>query len=129
MNPREFDKGKAAATKKASMGRISVTSTKAGATVFLNRKKVGVTPWTSGDLAPGRYTVMVTREGHKAAQKSVGVGKGARLNVKLDPSPIRSPRKVPGARPEPATRDNTRMNPKEFDKRKAASEKKKRGGR
>ena len=80
---------------------------------------------------------MVTRNGHKAAEKKVGLGKGARVTVKLDPTPTASRRsrgKDSGKRVEPATRENTRMNPSEFDKRKAASdakkaEKKKRRGR
>jgi hypothetical protein len=57
-------------------GRLVVNSDPAGAEIFLDGRYQGVTPKTLGGLAPGRYRIVLRREGREVQHK-VSVGRGA----------------------------------------------------
>jgi len=50
--------------------QLTVLSDPDGATVFIDEKPVGVTPWT-GELYPGRHRVRVRREGYADADQQI----------------------------------------------------------
>jgi hypothetical protein len=52
--------------------RLTVASTPDGATVTLDGKDVGLTPW-SGEMKPGEHTVQVRRAGHLGAERTVAI--------------------------------------------------------
>jgi hypothetical protein len=57
-------------------GSISVTSTPDGAYVFINNEMRGVTPLTVPGLAPGSYTVRISKEGYADHSEKVPVAGG-----------------------------------------------------
>lgn len=59
---------------------IRVTSTPAGSTVLVNQKRVGRTPLTV-KVAPGTYTVTVSRPGYKSVTRTVTVKKTGPTSV------------------------------------------------
>lgn len=59
---------------------IRVTSTPAGSTVLVNQKRVGRTPLTV-KVAPGTYTVTVSRPGYKSVTRTVTVKKTGPASV------------------------------------------------
>jgi hypothetical protein len=84
--------------------RLSISTRPAGARVVVEGRDVGVTPVTVSDLAPGRYTVRVTREGYVAQEQRVTVSAGRpvqSLAIPLRPAPAPSaaPRAGAGTAP------------------------------
>ncbi len=73
---------------KSTTGVLEVTSPVAGATVFVNDKKIGTVP-AQAQLTAGEHEVVVRREGYDEARTSavVRVGRVAKLNVALDEPP------------------------------------------
>jgi serine/threonine protein kinase len=67
------DRSRAAAPTAAPRGRMLVRSNPSGAAVFVNGRRRGVTPLALRDLAPGNYTVRVSREGFSDASRRVSV--------------------------------------------------------
>ena len=66
-------------------GGVSVTSVPAGAEIFVNGAKQGVTPCTVQNLQPGKYTVQIRRTGYDPVEKTVQVVAAAvdKLHVNL----------------------------------------------
>ncbi len=54
-----------AASKTKEYGKIKVTSSPSKADIYIDDKQVGKTPYTSGKLAKGTYSVAVKKEGYK----------------------------------------------------------------
>lgn len=69
-------------------GGVSVSSIPAGAEVLINGVKQGVTPCTVQNLQPGRYTVLVRRDGYDPVEKTVQIAAAAvdKLHVDLSSS-------------------------------------------
>ncbi|MGE3469666.1 MAG: PEGA domain-containing protein [Vicinamibacterales bacterium] len=63
----------APAGRQAAAGRLLVRSTPAGAEVFVNGTRRGVTPLTLRELAAGTYTVRVTRDGFAPAEQRIAI--------------------------------------------------------
>ena len=71
---------------KPNYGWLKVTSTpESGATVYLNSRKVGTTPWTSDKLASNSYTVQVVKDMYQDVTKQVTVTdeKTAEVNLNM----------------------------------------------
>ena len=85
-------------------GDLRVTSSPAGATVILNGRRVGTTPWAGGGLVAGTYTVGVSRSGYQTAARRVEVRPGgvSESTVNLLPTAPPPPAPVAEAAP-PAT--------------------------
>lgn len=66
-------------------GGVSVSSVPAGAEIFVNGAKQGVTPCTVQNLQPGKYTVQIRRPGYDPVEKTVQVVAAAvdKLHVNL----------------------------------------------
>ncbi len=75
-------------TLKGLPGRILVTSTPGGADVFIDRKKVGATPY-SGQLSSGSHSVRVSKQGYRSAEEIVTIqpNKPRTLDVTLKKGP------------------------------------------
>jgi hypothetical protein len=69
----------------AARGRLLVRSTPSGAQVYVNGRRRGTTPLAMRDLAPGTYTLRVSREGFADSSRRVTVSaSGARdVSVRL----------------------------------------------
>jgi hypothetical protein len=57
-------------------GSVSITTTPAGATVFIDGVQKGISPATIPGLAPGAHTLLVTMDGYADLTTSVGVNAG-----------------------------------------------------
>ena len=64
-------------------GTIKITSSPSGAEVFLNDKKVGVTPWTVPGVQPGNYRIRAAFPGYDFVEKTVSVAPSQTENVHL----------------------------------------------
>lgn len=66
---------------------LTVSSEPAGASVLLNKKDVGTTPFTDSKLKPGTYDIALALEGYKQEQHTVALGSGERdsMHVTLVP--------------------------------------------
>lgn len=60
----------------ARPGGVKVESDPAGAEVFVNETKRGITPCTLGDLSPAVYTVRVVKAGYEPMEKTVEIVSG-----------------------------------------------------
>ncbi len=84
--------------------QVSVFSAPAGASVEIDGKKVGTTPWT-GELPPGRHVAVLRLDGHRDVQKDFHLGpdRAVDLDLALVPGAPLSPAKhsdsVPPAPP------------------------------
>ena len=58
-------------------GGVTVTSSPAGAELFINGLKRGITPCTVEALEPGKYTLKLTRQGFDSVEGSVQIVPGA----------------------------------------------------
>lgn len=83
-----------------SNGRLLVRSTPAGAEVFVNGERRGVTPLTLRGLSTGTYTVRLARTGFVAAEQRVVLNR-ARPSRSLDVAlrRVAAPRATPPTRP------------------------------
>lgn len=64
-------------------GSIRVVSAPAGADVLLDGRRVGVTPLTIQDLAPGRYDLTVQESGYESVARRVTIRPGTRYEADL----------------------------------------------
>ncbi|HXV62542.1 MAG TPA: PEGA domain-containing protein [Vicinamibacteria bacterium] len=91
----------APATEAVSVGSISIRSSEAGATVFIDGEPVGPAPFERDEFAIGQYEVRVEKEGYKPFVDTLRVrpGRHAELYASLDllsPS-LRIVSDIPGA--------------------------------
>ena len=75
--------------------QVTVRSTPVGATVVVDGRPVGVTPWT-GELVPGSHGVELRLEGHDRAQKTFDLPAAEAITVSLELS-----ESAPGEAPPP----------------------------
>ena len=96
------------------MGRLKIVSNPKGATVKLNGKKVGVTPFRE-KREPGPYTVTVAMDKYKAFQQKTTVKVGeetiVRANLERIPPPVTRPQPPPVTRPWPRPQPQPRPRP------------------
>jgi archaellum component FlaG (FlaF/FlaG flagellin family) len=71
-------------------GKVKITSSPAGATVFIDTKPVGRTPVTGHVLEEGTYTVEVELNGYEREQKTISVEGGKPVSLHLDLVKIRT---------------------------------------
>jgi hypothetical protein len=79
--------------------RLVVRSTPTGAQVYLDGRRRGTTPLTLSALAPGTYTIRVTRSGYQEETQRVAIpGGGTRdLTFRLERTPSRAPARPPAS--------------------------------
>ena len=70
-----------AAAPTVASGSLFVDSRPVGAVVFVDGRRVGVTPLTLSDLAPGRRTVRIEHPGYRPVTTTADVKAGARARV------------------------------------------------
>jgi serine/threonine protein kinase len=70
-------------TTTAPRGRMVVRSNPSGAVVFINGRRRGITPLALRDLAPGTYTVRLSRDGFADASQRVSVSGSSVREVSL----------------------------------------------
>jgi tetratricopeptide (TPR) repeat protein len=71
----------------AAQPRVSVTSNPEGATVAIDDRVVGTTPY-AGSISPGAHRVDVRRAGHLPVSRAVKLGEGQQTELHLDLQPI-----------------------------------------
>lgn len=73
--------------------QVTVLSTPEGATVFLDRRAVGVTPWT-GETGPGRHRLELELSGHERTDDVIEVDahRSTDITIALDRAPEARPR-------------------------------------
>jgi hypothetical protein len=69
-----------------AMGRLSLTSSPAGADVTVDGESVGTTPWR-GELTEGEHRIQVTRPGYSPVEQRVSVSPGETLERSLQLMP------------------------------------------
>jgi hypothetical protein len=89
------------ATLPIETGALAVTTTPSGANISIDGENVGTSPATIADLAPGNYTVSVTKDGYNPSEQQVTISPELtlRLAIALEPvSPLAAalPLKTPG---------------------------------
>jgi hypothetical protein len=67
---------------------FSVTTTPAGAEVYVDGKAAGITPCTVGALAEGSYAVEIRKRGYERVYSNVFLAKGESKTLKLEMKPI-----------------------------------------
>ncbi|WAI02108.1 PEGA domain-containing protein [Methanogenium organophilum] len=74
-------------------GTLSVTSSPAGADVYVNNVRAGITPVTSDEMTPGTYTVAIRLAGYTewSAETEVTAGSTSYVSASLTPLPAQSP--------------------------------------
>jgi hypothetical protein len=60
-------------------GSLSITTTPAGATIFIDGSQQGITPVTIADLAPGGHTMLLKRDGYQDLSAPVTINAGQTL--------------------------------------------------
>ncbi|HSF19320.1 MAG TPA: PEGA domain-containing protein [Vicinamibacteria bacterium] len=84
-----------------SVGSISIRSSEAGASVFIDGERVGSAPFERDEFAIGQYEVRVEKEGYKPFVETLRVrpGRHADLHASLDllPPSLRIVSDIPGA--------------------------------
>jgi hypothetical protein len=63
--------------------QVSVLSNVVGATVVLDGKPVGVTPWT-GEISPGKHEIKLRRDGYKEAKGDFDLSAQHAMDFQLD---------------------------------------------
>ena len=74
--------------------QLTVLSQPEGATVLLDGKPVGITPWT-GETYPGKHRLALTLEGHAAQEQVVEVDAYAARDIQLALLPVPKPQVTP----------------------------------
>lgn len=94
--------------------QVSIFSTPSGATVVLDGKQVGTTPWT-GEARPGRHSIVLRLSGHVEANKLLVLGpdRAVDLDVALVPLASASHNERGGAATPPSTSASTPADPGE----------------
>jgi tetratricopeptide (TPR) repeat protein len=83
--------------------QVTVLSTPPGATVVVDDRPLGVTPWT-GELRPGSHRVALRLAGHQQAERTFELRADRALELTLSLEVEEAPRVVPTAiRPQPDT--------------------------
>lgn len=79
--------------------RLVVRSTPTGAQVYVDGRRRGTTPFTLVPLAPGTYTIRVSRSGYEQQTQRVAVPAGGTrdLTFRLERTPARAPARTPAA--------------------------------
>ncbi len=80
-------------------GSIDVTSSPAGAEIYVDNAYKGITPLTVSDIAVGAHTVMVSLSGYTDWSTSVQVGAGSVSSVSAALSPVATPTQKAGMAP------------------------------
>jgi len=86
-----------AAQLSALPAQITVTSTPAAATVYLDGKEVGATPLALREVAAGQHALRLAKEGFTDWLKTLQLGPNGSSEVQaaLDPAPTPAPAKLP----------------------------------
>ncbi len=86
----------------ASQPRVGIVSSPAGATVTIDERAVGTTPY-SGNVGAGEHRVEVRKAGYRAIVRNLKLARGQKveLELALDPLPPSPARAAPPAKPEP----------------------------
>ncbi|MEY2936194.1 MAG: hypothetical protein RL033_6943 [Pseudomonadota bacterium] len=92
--------------------QVSIYSIPTGATLLVDERAVGLTPWT-GELAPGTHQLRLEQEGHLPQQETFELAPHRALELELtlaaEPPPAPPPAATPAASaPTPAFRPSTR---------------------
>jgi TonB family protein len=87
--------------RRVTLGRVSFTSTPAGAEVTVGSQVVGKTPLEGVGLAPGRHRVSMALEGHAPWKGSVEVVAGRRISLAAPLEPVAEAAPPPPPEPEP----------------------------
>ncbi len=76
-------------------GSLVIQTEPVGATIFINGRSVGVSPYEEKEVSPGSYRIRIIKEGHEAWEEEVTVkiGKKAEVFAQLkktwmDPQPL-----------------------------------------
>ena len=93
--------------------QVTILSEPPGATIFVDGRPIGVTPWT-GELYPGRHALRLRREGHPDAKQTFELPAHRAIDVSVvleaetaepaapaPPSPVSVPETSPAPAPEP----------------------------
>src|SRR5687768_6364494 len=91
-----------AALQKRGIQQATVLSKPEGATVTIDSKPLGVTPWT-GELVPGRHRVELNLRGHDRVERYVEVlaHRAQDFPFQLQATAVQQPQPVPAATPAP----------------------------
>jgi len=68
-------------------GAISISTSPAGANIYLDNRYMGITPLTVQDLTPGTYAVLLQLQGFEAWTGDVSVSAGATVTVNTTLNP------------------------------------------
>jgi len=68
--------------------KLSINSDPAGASVLINKKDAGKTPYSDSTLKPGTYDIFLTMEGYKKEQHTVTLGSGERDSMFVTLMPV-----------------------------------------
>lgn len=90
-----------AALERRGVQQITITTTPPGATVELNQRTLGVTPWT-GELTPGDHTLVFTHAGYARTVRVINVSPERALYVEVALAPAGGAATMVAARPSPA---------------------------
>ena len=92
---------------KKGVQQLTVQSTPTGATVAVDQKPVGVTPWT-GDLVPGAHRVDFTMRGYSDASRDIQLApdRAQDLSVELVEAPVPAESAAPAPTVVVVTRDS-----------------------
>ena len=83
-----------AGAEEATLGRATVQSTPSGADVLIDGRRLGTTPYTAADLAPGAHRIVVRKEGHAEYAASLNVEAGGTASVDARLTPLRGTLRV-----------------------------------
>lgn len=92
-----------AALQRRGVQQVSVTSTPPGATVEIDRRTLGVTPWT-GELAPGDHTLVLSRDGYATTTRVIAVAPDRAIDIEVALAMDGGGATVVAARPSPVRR-------------------------
>ena len=83
-------------------GTLLVSSSPAGAQIFLNNQFVGITPVTLSAVAPGEYALILKMDGYSDYSNRVQIGAGLSTTAVINLTPVVSaPSQVPTQPPVP----------------------------
>jgi len=91
------------ALQRRGVQQVSVTSTPPGATIELDQRPLGVTPWT-GELTPGDHTLVLSHDGYAKTTRVIAVSPDHAVDVEVPLVMQGSGATVVAARPAPIRR-------------------------
>lgn len=68
--------------------KLSINSDPSGASILINTKEAGKTPYFDSKLKPGTYDILLTMEGYKKEQHTVTLGSGERDSMFVTLMPV-----------------------------------------